>query len=160
MPPDYFSWSPEFGASFNTFGQASQPVNNLAGIISPMSSNFVAPGGIGQGNWFTNSAFGQGIGKAASATNNFVNTNLGGWGNALGGLSSLMDVYTGWKSLGLQEEKLDFHKSSFNTMMGRQEKLHENNLRDAYAARAANAKTMGRNFEGQDSWMQKRSFAA
>jgi hypothetical protein len=44
MPPDYFSWSPDFGASFNTFGQASQPVNNLAGMMSPMSSNFVTPG--------------------------------------------------------------------------------------------------------------------
>jgi hypothetical protein len=125
-----------------------------------MSSNFVAPGGISQGNWFTNSAIGQGIGNAASATNSFVNNSLGGWGNAFGGLSAVMDLYTGWKSMGLQEDRLDFQKSAFNKQMARQEKMYENNLRDAYTARAANAKTAGRDFEGQDSWMQKRSFAA
>jgi hypothetical protein len=119
-----------------------------------------ALGGVSTGNWFTNSAFGQGIGKAASATNNFVNTNLGGWGNALGGLSSLMDMYTGWKSLGLEEDKLDFQKSAFNKQMARQEKMYENNLRDAYTARAANARTAGRPMEEESSWMSKRNFAA
>jgi hypothetical protein len=96
------------------------------------------------------------LGKA----NDFVNTNLGGWGNALGGLNALFSMYTGWKSMGLAEDQLDFQKNMFNKNYAAQRQDYENQLRDRWAARNASAELNGRSFQSEQAFLNQRNIPA
>ena len=75
---------------------------------------------------------------------------------ALSGFSTLANIYSGFKALGLAEDQLDFAKSSFNTNFNAQAQTYNNELKDRWEARTAGAAARGRDYEGMNSWMSGR----
>lgn len=96
------------------------------------------------------------------------NNDPGFWkqlGNILGsdkfttGMSAfgnLAGIYTGFKSLGLAEDQLDFSKYSFSKNFNAQAQTYNNTLRDQWASRSAAAANRGEKYEAMNSWMEPR----
>jgi hypothetical protein len=108
----------------------------------------------------------------AALSNNLMPTNTGGLGGMWGKLgdilgnpkfntgmsafSNLAGIYTGFKSLGLAEDQLDFSKYSFSKNFNAQARTYNNTLRDQWASRNAAARNRGEQYEGMGSWMKPR----
>lgn len=80
-----------------------------------------------------------------------------GFTNGLGAFSTLANMYTGFKSLGLAKDQLQFQKSSFNKNFNASAQSYNNQLKDRWTASNAAAMAGGNNnFQGMDQWMAGR----
>lgn len=115
----------------------SQPLGTMPGLST---------GGITGGqplNWFqnlqgkfNNSKFGSGLNSMAGAA--------GGWGNLIGGASTILQGLAAWDASKLGRDQFEFSKDVFLDNYGAKQQMIENNLRDTWAARNAYAQADGR----------------
>jgi hypothetical protein len=80
-----------------------------------------------------------------------------GFANATGAFATLGKMYTGFKSLGLAKDTLNFQKKAFNKNFNAQAKDYENTLKDRWTARNASASARGQSFQDMDKWVGSRS---
>jgi hypothetical protein len=127
--------SPPPSNNFWSEGSAGAILSQDGAFTSGLDAMKVGEAKLPSGSWLSNQAtkFNMGDGLL-NKTNNFVQNQAGGWGNVMGGLESLMQVYTGWKAMGLEQDKFDFTRDAWNKNYQAQVKDYENNLRDKWLA--------------------------
>jgi len=77
--------------------------------------------------------------------------------SGLGAFSTLANMYTGFKSLGLAKDQFRFQKQAFNKNFNASAKAFENQLRDKWAANNASAAARGNTFQDMDKWLASRT---
>ena len=116
---------------------------------------FQMPGaaGPGQGGMWENlrGSIGQGFDKIGGILGSE------GFQSGMGAFSTLANMYTGFKSLGLAKDQLNFQKKAWNKNYQAQIKDYENTLKDRWTARNASAATRGQSFQGMNEWVGERA---
>lgn len=80
-----------------------------------------------------------------------------GFQNGVSAFSTLANMYTGFKSLGLAKDQLNFQKKAWNKNYEAQLKDYENNLRDRWISRNTAAGHRGQSFMGMNEWVSGRT---
>lgn len=135
------------GTGSYNFGTGSMPGSQGAvqpggGLFDSFKNIFSGGGNDGQGS------FGR-VGDIVGSE---------GFQSGLGAFSTLADMYTGFKSLGLAKDQLSFQKKAWNKNYQAQVKDYENNLKDRWAARNASAEARGGStMPGMNEWVSDRA---
>jgi len=124
----------------NNFGLGSMPGSSGAAVAQP---------GMWQGMQQWGKQAGSKIGGVLGST---------GFQQGMGAFSTLANMYTGFKSLGLAKDQLNFQKKAWNKNYQAQVKDYENTLKDRWTARNASARTRGGSqMQGMNEWVGDRA---
>lgn len=97
-----------------------------------------------------------GGGNPMSAFGNFWNNNGQGIMGGLGAATGLMNLYSGFKALGMQEDQFDFQKEAWTKNYNNQVKDYENRIKDRWESKSNAAASRGKEYASLESYVADR----
>lgn len=165
---DAFKKAPQDNTAFNLgnfgFGSGSSQNSPLSGFGNDFLSTDNVLGGAGSQDFLSSLLSSiKGFGSDATGTLGDLGggllDNSKGIGELLSGLGGLGQAYTGFKTLGIAEDELDFNKGVFNTNLANQAKSINSQLEDRQRSRIASTgdNNASGNYESLKSYMDKNA---